>query len=214
MFDLSTVDPNIIYLVLVLGLWASVTAVYVTGTGIMEILAVGGLLLSVAALTQMSTNWLALLLLVVGVSVFIIVPFIRRELAQYALLGLILQTVGGLLLFSSGPGVSPFVIALTVVVSYGYYQYVLLPVLRNALDKPVEDKDTLIIGKTGRVVKALNPIGTVNVESELWTAEALDGHIASGERVVVVQRNGLQLMVESTKRKRESEAVYNGESGG
>ncbi len=214
MFDLSTVDPNLIYLVLVLGLWASVTAVYVTGTGIMEILAVGGLMLGVVALTQMPTNWFALLMLVVGVSMFIVVPFIRRELAQYALFGLVLQSIGGLLLFNSGPGVSPFIIGLTVAVSYGYYQFVLLPVLRNAIDKPIEDKDTLIVGKTGRVVKTLDPIGTVNVESELWTAESQDGHISSGEMVVVVQRNGLQLVVESAKRKREGEQFYtNGEYG-
>lgn len=210
MFDLSTVDPNLIYLVLVLGLWASVTAVYVTGTGIVEILAVGGLVLGFAALTQMATNWFAVLLLVVGVSAFIIVPFVRRELAQYAPLGLVMQGVGGLLLIDSGPRVSPFVILVTLLASYAYYQYVLLPMLRNALDKPVEDKDTLIIGKTGRVVKPLDPIGTVNVDSELWTATTLGDHIESGQTIVVVNRQGLQLEVEPAKRKRESNLTMNG----
>lgn len=204
MIDFSAVDPNIVYLVLVLGLWASVTTVYVTGTGIAEILAVGGLLLGVAALTQMPTNWFALLLLVVGVAVFIVTPFIERKLARFAPAGLILQTVGGLFLFQSGPQVSPFVVAVTVLASFGYYQYVLLPILRNVLDKPVEDKDTLIIGKQGRVVKPLDPIGTVNVESELWTATTLGEHIATGEHIIVVDRKGLQLEVEPAKRKRES----------
>lgn len=210
MFDLSVVDPNLIYLALVLGLWASVTAVYVTGTGIVEILAVGSLILGVAALTQTPTNWFALFLLVVGVSTFIVVPFVRRELAVYAPVGLVMQAVGGLLLFDSGPGVSPFVIMVTILISFAYYQYVLLPVLRNAIDKPVEDKDTLIIGKTGRVVKPLDPVGTVNVESELWTATALSEHLDSGETVVVINRRGLQLEVESVKRKRESNLMMNG----
>jgi membrane-bound ClpP family serine protease len=54
----------------------------------------------------------------------------------------------------------------------------------------------------GRVVKALDPIGTVQVNSELWTATS-SKTLASGTRVVIQERNGLQLFVEATKDKRE-----------
>ena len=64
--DPALVDPNLIYLALIAGLWVGVTAVYMAGTGIPEILSIvltGGSLL---ILTQLPTNWLAVILMVEG----------------------------------------------------------------------------------------------------------------------------------------------------
>lgn len=205
------VDPNVIYLALVFGLWLGVTGAYIPGTMVIEGLAVvvlGGVAL---ALFNMPTNWLAVLLLVVGVSGFIIVPFLKREYARFALVGLVLQGLGGWMLFD-GMQVSPLIIALTLALPLVYHQFVLLPLLDKSRAQPVMDEDTLLIGARGRVVRALDPTGTVQARGELWTATSYDGkRIPAGREVLIVERDGLQVYVEGVKPKRaEVDAEVNG----
>lgn len=195
------VDPNIVYVVLIVGLWVGVTAVYMPGTGVMEVLALAALGLGAYLLLSMPTNWVAVLLMVVGVLGFIIMPFIKQQWAMLAPVGLALQGLGGLMLFD-GMSISPVVIAVMLVIPFMYHSFVLLPMLERIRAQGTVDKDELIIGMDGRVVKALDPVGTVNVNSELWTATS-DEIVESGERVTVVDRDGLQLIVIRSKRKRE-----------
>jgi membrane-bound ClpP family serine protease len=65
-----------------------------------------------------------------------------------------------------------------------------------------EDRDHLVVGAEGRVIKALDPIGTVQVNSELWSASS-NKTLSAGTPIIVLERNGLQLYVESSKDKRE-----------
>ena len=199
--DFNTIDPNLVYLALIYGLWTGATAVYVPGTGILEAKAFAVLALAIAVLTQLDVNWLAVLLIVIGVSVFIAIPFLKREYANTALSGLILQGIGGLLLFESQQ-VSPFIIALTLIAPFAYFRYVLIPMLDKLRDEHVADKDDLLIGEMGVVTRAIDPVGAVNVNSELWTATS-DSQIEAGAAVIVVERSGLQLRVEALKEKRD-----------
>jgi membrane-bound serine protease (ClpP class) len=206
--DAAVIDPNLVYLALVFSLWIGVTAAYVPGTGFIEVLALAGLVGSLVVLSHMPVQWWAVLLLVVGVSGFMVMPFIKTQLAALAVGGLALQGIGALLLFSGGMMVSPFVIFLTLAIPLAYHQWVLLPMLKTVSQQPTSDKDELLIGMRGRVTKEINPIGTVNVNSELWTA-ASDEHLKPGDEIVVVERNGLQLVVEGIKRKRRDDEPDN-----
>lgn len=194
------IDPNVIYMALVLGLWMGVTAIYMPGTGIAEVLALLGVGGAVFALISLPTNWFAVILLVIGVLSFMIVPFVRREYAPLALLGLVLQGIGGWVLFYDGTQVSPVLIALTLVIPLGYHQWILLPMLDKARTQPVIDKESTLIGARGRVVKALDPTGTINVQGELWTATS-DQPLPPGAEVVVLEREGLAVIVEKVKEK-------------
>ncbi|MGD8969632.1 MAG: hypothetical protein PVI07_19165, partial [Anaerolineae bacterium] len=49
-------NPNVIYILLIIGLWAAASAFYVPGTGFLEALAVLCLVLAIAGLTQQPTN--------------------------------------------------------------------------------------------------------------------------------------------------------------
>lgn len=194
------IDPNVVYLALVFGLWLGVTATYIPGTGIAEL--VGGVALIGSALLLMSlpTNWVAVLLIVVGVCSFIVVPFIKREYAPAAVAGLLLQGIGGWFLFHEGPGVSPVLIGVTLIAPLAYHQYVLLPMLDKMKTEPVVNEDRQLIGAYGRVTRSLNPTGTVNVRGETWTATS-DEMLEPGTEVVVVDRDGLQIHVEKVKQK-------------
>lgn len=203
MLDFSAIDPNIVYIVLVLGLWTTVTAVYVSGTLVLEGLAAGALFFSGLALLNMPTQWLAALVLLVGVGLFVVTPFLKREVNGLTVAGLGLQALGGFFLFEPPLSVSVLVLALSVVVPYLYNHYVLLPMIHKALTNPVYDRDNTLVGQRGRVDKALDPVGTVQVGGELWTATTDDGEtVPTGEHVIVLERTGLQLIVEAEKHKR------------
>lgn len=201
--DPNTIDPNLVYFLLMFGLWIGVTATYLPGTGIVEVIALVALLGTAVLLMALPTNWLAVLLLVVGVLGFIIIPFIERRESLLAIGGLALQGVGGLLLFTDR-SVSVLMIVVMLAIQYAYYRGVLVPMLRNVSEYTYEPRENLLIGAVGKVVKPLDPIGTVNVNSELWTATS-DRRLKTGEEVVVIERRGLQLYVEGVKHKRELE---------
>ena len=192
------IDPNLVYLTLVFALWLGVTASYIPGTGIAELLAAVALVASGFMLVNMPTNWLAVALIAVGISGFIFIPLVYRRYAFLALGGLILQALGGWLLFNGLP-VSAILIGLTVVLPALFYHYVLLPSLDKMRD-PVPSEDDLLLGATGRVVKALNPTGTVQARGELWTATS-DTPLEAGSEVVIIDREGLMVHVEALKHK-------------
>ena len=53
-----------------------------------------------------------------------------------------------------------------------------------------------LVGDTGVTTTALEPRGTVQVASELWTAESDDGDpIPPGEKIVVAEIDGITLKV-------------------
>ncbi len=203
------IDPNIVYVILVLGLWIGVTAVLIPGTGVAEGLAVAGLGVAGLMLLNMPTNWLAVLLLVVGVLGFIVMPFLDQRYGWLALAGLALQGAGGLLLFNEGMQVSPLVIVFTLAIPYAYHSYILMPMLHRMREKATHvDRDSAVVGSMGRVIKALNPVGTVQAAGELWTASTPNrAHVEAGVEVVVLEREGLQLSVEPLKRKVEEVSV-------
>lgn len=201
--DPAAIDANVIYLSLVISLWIGVTAAHMPGTGILEGIAALGVIGSLVVLLQMDVRLIAVLVLVLGVGAFSVVPFIHQKYAPWALGGLGLQAIGAFLLFTDR-SVDPFVILLTVVVPFVYYQFILHPMLTNVRGQPVADKDDLLIGATGRVTADIDPTGTVHVNSETWTATS-EQRLREGTTVVVIGREGLRLIVEGVKAKRREE---------
>ena len=196
------IDPNMVYLALVIGLWLGVTATYMPGTGILEIVAGAAIIGPIFVLSNMPTNWGAVVVLVLGVLGFIVMPFLKQQFVPLAVGGLVLQTIGGLFMFD-GMMVSPLIVAISVVLPLAYHRFALLPILEKARTRPLIDDDDMLMGARGRVVKALNPTGTVQVRGELWTATS-DEPLETGDEVEVIERDGLNVYVEAIKRKRES----------
>jgi len=200
-------EASLIYLLLVFGLWVMVTAIYMPGTHIAEFVAVISLGLSIYFLSIMPTRWTMVALLVLSVTGFLLLPFFGQRWQRYAEGGLIFQAIGGFLLFE-GQLVSPFVIAATIGLSLLYHRRILLPILAAQQQASALDDETLV-GAQGWVASPLVPnesgsaVGTVNVRGELWTARSNDA-LATGDEIVVVERDGLQLFVEPFKRKRGS----------
>jgi membrane-bound serine protease (ClpP class) len=196
-----SLDPNLVYLILLGGLWLSVTAAYVPGTGIIEVFAAIAVIASVVVLASMPTNWVAVVAVVVGTSAFFVVPFLARRFALIALVGLALQALGSLALFS-GMAVSVPLIAVITLVSLLYYRFALLPMHDANSRKASLIDDEPIIGARGVVQSPVDPVGTVRVRGESWTARS-DTALEPGTEVVVVDTEGLTLFVEAEKAKRQ-----------
>jgi len=196
-------DPNLVFVILIASLWVTITAAHIPGTGAFEVLALVGMIVSAVILLQMPTNWLAVLVMFIGWAGYSIMPFIKHDYFVLAWGGIILQGLGGLFLFNGMP-VSPFVIGVMMLILAGYCQFILLPALRLGINRSSATKDDELVGIVGRATTDIDQMGTALVQSEIWTVRS-DHPIKKGEEVVVLERDGLQLTVESLKRKRAEE---------
>ena len=194
-------DPNVVFVILLAGMWASALAVYIPGTGFWELLTLAVLAISLYLLSSLPTNWLAVLALVAGTLDFLMVPLYTKRLTALAFAGLALQIIGGAFLFN-GVSVSWVTILATVGISLGLYEFVLIPAQRSRARPPVQDDEQLLPGSVGKVVMPLKPEGTVYVRGELWSAYS-DHPLQAGDEVVVIQKEGLRLQVEKAKSKRK-----------
>ena len=205
---LLSVDPNLIYLLLIFGLWSGVTASYIPGTGFTELITLAALGASGVYLWQEpATNWLAVLVLSVGVLTFITFPFLPRHWRDYTLVGFALQALGSWFLFVGNP-LNPALILMVLGLQLLYHRVLLVPILEKIRDQKAErTRDEQIIGQEGRMTSALepsatHPFGSVMVNSESWSASS-DYALAEGEAVTVIQRQGLRLKVEPLIREKE-----------
>jgi membrane protein implicated in regulation of membrane protease activity len=65
-------------------------------------------------------------------------------------------------------------------------------------------EDEPITGQLGYVQRTVDPVGTVYVRGESWTARS-DEKLAAGTEISVVEQDGLTLYVEAVKHKRQPE---------
>lgn len=52
-----------------------------------------------------------------------------------------------------------------------------------------------MVGSKGEVVAALSPEGLVRIRGELWAAKSVSGNLQPGGEVIVVEQDGLKLVV-------------------
>jgi membrane-bound serine protease (ClpP class) len=192
----SAIFPNLLYLVLVAGIWIAALAIVSPGTGVLELLAL--LALGSAGLGTLIAplNLWALLVLLLGVLFFVLsLRILQPEI------GLILSaaalSVGSIFLFHPPAGVAGVDPVLAVVVSgltLGYFWLAVRKTLLSQNEQPSIDISH-VVGKVAEVRTVLDPQGSVYALGELWTARS-DTRVKPGERVRVIGREGLILVVE------------------
>lgn len=189
----QTLGPEVIYVLLMLGIWLAITAIYIPGTGAPEVLAVVSLAAAGAGLLFIPINPGALILVLVGGGCLLAIIFYRQYWIPLLSTGLAFQIAGSVLLFKVGSRPDIWVIGLVFVAAVAYHQIVLLPgLLIQNQDKKL-DAD-MLVGMIAEVVTTLDPVGTIRVNGELWSARA-DKVIVAGRQVRISARQGLQLTV-------------------
>ncbi len=191
-------NPNVAYVLLIVGLWMLVIAVTTPGTGFAEVTAAITLLGAAIGLFNLTVNFAGILLIVLGFALFAIDVFVPSH-GVLTIGGVVVLLLGSLFLFpqrENVAGVSGWLIAGVTLASAGMAGIVLHAMV-NTLRRPGVDIAAVNVeGTRGRVRKAIvaGERGTVQAGGQLWTAEA-DEPIASGSEVVVTRVEGLTLHV-------------------
>lgn len=189
-------DPNVTYLLLILGLWALLLAIFTPGTGVSEGVAVVALALAFIGLSQLPVNVAGLVLIAIAFGLFVAdVHFQTHGLLTVS--GAVALFLGSFFLFQPAgvPGIqlSLALIGAVTLGSVAFFAIVVSAVVR-LYRLPPRTGATTVIGMEGVVRDPLDPIGTVQLPGELWTAKA-DEPIGAGETVVVDGLDGLTLHV-------------------
>lgn len=192
-------DPNVAYLILVVGVILGMLALFTPGTGILEIGALFAIFMAGYAMYSLPINTWALILLLVGV-----VPFffaLRKFKQWYWLIPAILSVVvGSVFLFRSDTGVTainPIFATIVNLVAIPMMWFIGKKSIEALRMRPAQDLK-ILIGKIGEARTDIHLEGDVYVGGEEWSARSEDA-IPSGSQVKVVRREGLVLIVEKAE---------------
>ncbi|KAF0107268.1 MAG: hypothetical protein FD146_1746 [Anaerolineaceae bacterium] len=188
-------NPNVAYVLLVIGFMLALLAIVTPGTGMLEVGALFLLALAGYGVYKIGLNFWALIILLLSV-----VPFfyaIRKPKREWflglSILGLI---VGSLYIFPPGgwlPVVNPFVAVITSALAGGTIWFVVRKTIQAHTLRPAHDLESLI-GQIGETKTLVHESGSVQVAGELWSVRS-EKSIPAGSRVRVTGREGFVLVV-------------------
>ena len=192
------VDPNILALLLFIGVQAILIELSNPGGWVAGFVGVISLGLAVYGLGILPINWLGLGLIILAFVLFVL-DIKAPTHGALTIVGAITLIAGLLVLFSQ-PGVEefgrlsiPLVIALGVGTAL-FFGFIVTQGLRAQRARPVTGVEGLI-GSIGVARGDLTPEGFVFVQGERWKAIAEDGEIKEGTSVQVIGIDGFRLKV-------------------
>ncbi|MHB0981042.1 MAG: NfeD family protein [Thermoleophilia bacterium] len=190
------VDPNIIFILMLLGVYGIIFEFQNPGLGAPGIAGAISLLLAAYGLQLLPVSYVGLLLLAVAMVLYVAEVKVQSG-GLLAFGGTVALVLGGLLLFNA-PGsvirVDWVVIAVMAAASLAFFAFVVSAVAAAHRRKPATGGEAMV-GERGTARTSLAPSGQVSVHGEIWQADAIAGRIEAGEPVEVVGMRGLRLEV-------------------
>jgi len=192
-------NPNVVYILLIAGVWAVALAITTPGTGVAEAAAVVLLGLALLGLTQLPVNFIGLALIFLSLVLYVL-EIKATSHGAFLIAGILTLAGGSIFLFRNDEravSVSLGLVAATVLVTAGFFTFALRLALQMRRKPPLQNPDA-VVGTIGEAKTDILKEGTVQVGNELWTAEANE-LIPAGSKVQVVRRSGLRLIVSRVK---------------
>jgi membrane-bound serine protease (ClpP class) len=194
------VDPNIVFLLLAIGVQALLIELTHPGAWVPAFFGVVCLSLAAYGLGFLPVNWFGLIFIVTAFVLFI-VDIKTPTHGALTIAGVTSFIIGALVLFNSS-GTPQFQrvslpLVLFVGVFIGLIFAVILGYALRAQRRPVITGQESLHGQIGIATMDINPTGQVQAGSELWSAERIEGSgkIRKGDKVEVVKAEGLRLKV-------------------
>ncbi len=192
-------DPNIAYILLLLGMYGLMFELYNPGAIFPGIVGVISLILAFYSMHSLPVNYAGLALIIFGIILFLLEIKIVSH-GMLAIGGVISLLLGSMMLIRSGSAlevvkISRSVIFAATAVSALFFLFVVGLGMRAQRSKVVTGVEAMI-GDTGEVLDQLDPSGTIRIQGEIWSAESLGGSISKGEKVRVKEMKNLILYVE------------------
>jgi len=192
-------DPNVAYLVLVVGFLLGVLALFTPGTGFLEIGTLFAMFWAGYSIYNLPFNLWALIILLVGVLPFLLA--LRRFKQWYWLVPAIISIIlGSVFLFrgeNGGPAINPILASVVSVLAVLFLWFIGRKSIDAMREIPNQDLSRLI-GVVGEARTNIGQDGTVYAAGEEWSARS-DEKIRAGSQVRIVNREGLILVVETVK---------------
>jgi membrane-bound serine protease (ClpP class) len=195
-------DPNIAYVLFMLGLIGLAAELYSPGAFFPGIVGAIALILAFLAFGTLPINWAGILLLVLGVG--LLVAELMVSGTGFLLAGgLGAFILGSLVLYRPFGPVDPslpalriswWVVASVAALMTGFF-LVVVRALWQSRRAPVRTGSAVLVGKQGVALSPLNPQGQVRVDGEVWTAIAEPESIEPGAHVLVLGVEGVTLRV-------------------
>lgn len=199
-------NPNIVFLLLTIGVQAILIELSSPGGWIAGFIGVVCLALAIYGLGILPVNYFGLVFLAIAFVLFILEVKAPTH-GALTVAGIASLIVGALVLFNS-PSVPSFQrVSVPLVVgtsiASGMIFLGIVGFALRAMRAPVRTGQESLIGRAGTVKRALDPSGTVQLGSELWTASVEPGEpdIPAGTRIQVVRVEGVRLVVRKKEQK-------------
>jgi membrane-bound serine protease (ClpP class) len=191
-------DPNIAYILLMLGFYGLLFELYNPGAILPGIVGVISIVLAFYSLHTLPVNYAGLALIVFSIILFVAELKVQSHgmLAAGGILSLIL---GSMMLFDTEPSfefvrLSWAVILPTVLFTAAFFLFAIGMGIRAQRRKPTTGREALV-GEVGVAIETLNPSGQVRIHGEIWNAEADNAKIQSGKHIKVLKVENLKLKV-------------------
>lgn len=189
-------NANIAFLLLSLGSLAIFIEILHPGSIFPGVFGITALILAFFSLSVLPFNWAGVALIAFAFVLFGLEMFVTSH-GILGIGGAISLVLGGLFLTNGNQAdasVSPWVIAVVAVPMSVLVLTVFVNIVR-VRKMPARMGLETVVGRTVVARSALTPQGFVFMDGENWQAEAEDGDVQPGEKVIVTQIRGLRLKV-------------------
>jgi len=201
---LIVTDPNIVFLLITIGVQALIFEITSPGGWVAGFIGVVCLALATYGLGILPVNWFGLLFIATSFVLFIL-DIKAPTHGGLTAAGIGSLIVGALVLFNTPTTPSfqhvsvPLVVGVSVV--SGAVFFVIMMVAVRAQRAPIKVGRESMSGRIGTARTDLCPSGSVQVGGELWSASLEDenGNLPSGTRVEVVRVDGLRVIVKKAE---------------
>jgi membrane-bound serine protease (ClpP class) len=189
-------DPNIAYLLMLLGILGLVLELSTPGAVLPGVIGGISLLTALFAFNLLPIDYAGAALVLLGLALMVAEAFIGAFGAIGAG-GIVAFAMGSIIMFrrtAAGPGLSLPLVAAATVVAAGFLILALSLLLRARRRRVITGREAMI-GAEGDAVEWRESEGTIRVKGEMWRARA-SRPLRPGEHIRVVAREGLILTVE------------------
>ncbi len=195
-------NPNIAYVLLMLGLYALIFELMHPGAIFPGVFGAVSLALALYGLHVLPVNYAGLGLIILGVVLFVL-EALTPTFGPFTIGGVTSTILGSLLLIRVGAHflqISRSLIVTVAILFGGFFSFALTMAIKAMRRKPVTGQKGYI-GRVGKVRQSIKGKkgGVVFLDGALWRAIS-DEEIKAGENVEVIDMKGLVLIVKRTDR--------------
>ncbi len=193
-------DPNIAYILMMLGVWGIILEFYHPGAILPGVVGAICILLGLYGLHTLPINYAGVLLILLAIILFIA----EIKVTSYGMLtvaGIISMFIGSMMLIDSGSPletaiyISMKVIITTVIIIAGLFALLAWIVVKAHRRKAMTGVSGMI-GEIGEVfIDIVNGTGTVKIMGEIWKADSNE-NIKKGDKVKVLDVKDLTIVVQ------------------